>query len=69
LTAPDLLQLGIIDGIIPEPLGGAHRDPGQAAREIKKTIEETLEELSGLTADELLEARYNKFRKMGVYKE
>jgi acetyl-CoA carboxylase carboxyl transferase subunit alpha len=69
LTGKELVDLGVIDGTIPEPLGGAHRDPEETAAEIKKTIIENLEELSKLSTDELLEARYNKFRNMGVYKE
>ncbi len=69
LTAHELLDLGIIDGIIPEPLGGAHRNPEETADEIKKAIIENLEELSGLTEDELLEQRYKKYREIGVYKE
>ncbi len=69
LTAPELLELGIIDGMIPEPLGGAHRQPGLVAEEIKKTIVRNLKELSELPAEELVEGRYKKYRDMGVYKE
>ena len=69
LTGEELVDLGVIDGTIPEPLGGAHRDPKETAAQIKKTIIENLEELLKLSTDELLEARYNKFRNMGVYKE
>jgi acetyl-CoA carboxylase carboxyl transferase subunit alpha len=69
LTAPELLELGIIDGMIPEPLGGAHRNSELTAEEIKKTIVKTLEELSKMTAEELIEARYKKYRNMGIYKE
>ncbi|MFH1553051.1 MAG: acetyl-CoA carboxylase carboxyltransferase subunit alpha [Candidatus Omnitrophota bacterium] len=69
LTAPELLKLGVIDGIISEPLGGAHRNPDLAAQEIKKTILKKLKELSALTVEELVAARYNKYRSIGVYKE
>jgi len=69
LTAPELLELGIIDGMIPEPLGGAHRDPQTTANEIKKTVLQNIEELSKFTPDELVEARYRKYRNMGVYRE
>ncbi|MFQ5953080.1 MAG: acetyl-CoA carboxylase carboxyltransferase subunit alpha [Candidatus Omnitrophota bacterium] len=69
LTAKELASLGVIDGIIPEPLGGAHRDPKGTAEEIKKTIEENLKVLLGLSTDKLLEARYEKYRQMGVYRE
>lgn len=69
LTAPELLELGIIDGIIQEPLGGAHRDAEFAAGNIKKAIVESLQDLSELTKEELVDARYKKFREMGSYKE
>lgn len=69
LTAPELLDLGIIDGIIPEPLGGAHRNPELAAGEIKSTIISSLDELFKLSTEELVEARYKKYRDMGVYRE
>lgn len=69
LTAPELLKLKIIDGIISEPLGGAHRDPQRAAEELKKTLLKTFEELSGMATKELLEKRYKKYRDIGVYEE
>ena len=69
LTAPELLELKIIDGMIEEPLGGAHRNPELAAAQIKETIIESIKELSALTGDELRESRYKKYRDMGVYKE
>ncbi len=69
LTAQELLELGIIDGIIPEPLGGAHRDPEKTADGIKKTIRKSLRELSKLSSEELVDQRYEKYRTMGVYKE
>jgi acetyl-CoA carboxylase carboxyl transferase subunit alpha len=69
LTAEELLKIGIIDGIIPEPLGGAHRDPKVTATEIKNTIVKTLKELSALPVEELVQARYEKYRNMGEYKE
>ena len=69
LTAPDLLELGVIDKIIPEPLGGAHRDYQQAAQILKEEILKTLDELRVLTAEELLEKRLHKFRVMGKYIE
>ena len=67
LTAPELLELGIIDGIIPEPLGGAHRNPILSANEIKKNIEKSIKELSALSEEELLEVRYKKYRNIGIY--
>ncbi len=69
LTAQELLGLKIIDGIIPEPIGGAHRDPKETAEAIKKTLLQNIEELSRLSVDELLSARYAKYRGMGVFKE
>jgi acetyl-CoA carboxylase carboxyl transferase subunit alpha len=64
LTAQDLLQFGIVDGIIPEPQGGAHNDFELMASNIKKVIETDLQDLMQLSADEMLERRYHKFRKM-----
>jgi acetyl-CoA carboxylase carboxyl transferase subunit alpha len=65
LTAPDLLQAGIIDEVIPEPIGGAHTDPAAAARIVDEVLARTLREVSSLTSEARLEARYNKFRNMG----
>lgn len=65
LTGQDLIKMEIIDGIIPEPLGGAHRDPEKCAANIKEAILKSLKELKALDKDELLKARYNKFRSMG----
>ena len=65
LTAKDLLNLGLIDEEIPEPLGGAHRDPEKAAQNIKKVIKKALKELKAIPKEELLKLRYEKFRKMG----
>jgi acetyl-CoA carboxylase carboxyl transferase subunit alpha len=69
LTAPDLLSLGMVDSCISEPQGGAHRDQAQAAANLKEAILKNLNEISQLPIEELLTARYNKFRKMGVFKE
>jgi len=66
LTAQDLLRMGLIDEIAPEPLGGAHRDPAQMAQTIKSIILENLKELSVMGKEELLKSRYKKFRAMGV---
>jgi acetyl-CoA carboxylase carboxyl transferase subunit alpha len=67
LSAFDLQELKIIDRIIPEPLGGAHRNPGEAADILKKEMLNDLEELSKLGTEELLQKRIEKFRNMGVY--
>jgi len=67
LTAQDLLGFGIIDEIIPEPLGGAHRDaPALIATTLQK-IEETLARLSALSAEDLVEERYRKYRRIGAW--
>jgi acetyl-CoA carboxylase carboxyl transferase subunit alpha len=65
LTAPHLLELGVIDGIVKEPLGGAHSDFDAAAAALKEAIVEAFSELSELSADQLVEERYQKFARMG----
>ena len=65
LTAPDLLKAGIIDEIIPEPIGGAHTDPVAAAASVDEALTRSLAEVKALTSDARLEARYEKFRNMG----
>ncbi len=67
MTAQDLLQLGLIDEVIPEPLGGAHRDFEQTAQDVGRTVNKALEELRAISRKELPEMRYQKFRKMGVF--
>jgi acetyl-CoA carboxylase carboxyl transferase subunit alpha len=67
ITAPDLLHLGLIDGIIPEPGEGAHTDPDAAAEFVRTTLRASLAELSGLTPKQFIDDRYNKFRKMGSF--
>jgi acetyl-CoA carboxylase carboxyl transferase subunit alpha len=67
LTAPDLLRLELIDGIIPEPPEGAQADPDRAAEEIRETLRAALLELLPLTPQQLVEQRYARFRKMGSF--
>lgn len=67
ITAPDLLALGVIDGIIDEPFGGAHRDLIQQAGLVKAVIVEQLEQLGRLTPDQLIQDRYEKFKQIGEY--
>lgn len=69
LTAKDLLEMKIIDGMIKEPLGGAHRNPQEAAENIKKTIKKDLNALKGLSKEKLVDTRYAKIRSIGVFKE
>jgi len=67
LTAADLSRLGVIDEIIKEPLGGAHRNPQRMAEDLKEVVERHLKELEKVTTEELLSLRYEKFRKMGTF--
>lgn len=69
LTAPNLLKLGVIDTIVPEPLGGAHRDPHQAAHNLEQFITRTLRDLKRTKTENMLERRYEKFREMGEFIE
>lgn len=69
LTAKDLHELGIVDEIVPEPLGGAHRDHQQAASFLKEAILRHLMDLKRMTPDELLKERYKKYRRMGSFHE
>jgi acetyl-CoA carboxylase carboxyl transferase subunit alpha len=66
LTASDLLRHGLIDGIVPEPPGGAHRLPAEAAKEVKRTILEELDALSKVPLDRLLATRREKYRRAGA---
>jgi acetyl-CoA carboxylase carboxyl transferase subunit alpha len=61
------LELGVVDGIVPEPEGGAHTDPDEAARLLGEALREVLEELESVPADELKRTRRAKFRSLGVY--
>jgi acetyl-CoA carboxylase carboxyl transferase subunit alpha len=69
LTGKDMLSLKLIDGIVKEPLGGAHNDLKWMAQEIKKTIVSNFEELNAIPVDELIQQRIDKFCAMGVVKE
>jgi acetyl-CoA carboxylase carboxyl transferase subunit alpha len=68
LTAPDLLEIGVIDRIISEPMGGAHRNPQQAAIALKAALFEELRSLKKIKPDKLVQQRIQKFEKMGVWK-
>jgi len=69
LTAQDLLKAGLIDGIIPEPGGGAHRDPEKTAANIKEAIMKNLDELKDIPSEELTKMRYEKYRRIGKFKK
>ena len=69
ITAQDLKKLNVIDEIVPEPEGGAHADPTAAAELLAPVLERTLRELTKLKPPQLLDERYKKFRKMGVFEK
>ncbi|MEM6690619.1 MAG: carboxyl transferase domain-containing protein, partial [Planctomycetota bacterium] len=68
-TSDNLQRLGVVDDVIEEPLGGAHRDHHQMAARIKAYLSRTLEDLVDRPIDDLLEDRYAKFRRIGVFME
>ena len=69
LTADDLQELGLIDGVIPEPMGGAHRDPIVASETVKEAIASAISTLGEMDLEQVMEERYAKFRGMGVFSE
>jgi acetyl-CoA carboxylase carboxyl transferase subunit alpha len=69
LTAPDLIELGIADDVVPEPPGGAHSDPEAAAQLVRESLRRHLADLIDLSPAQLLTQRYRKFRQIGVFKE
>jgi acetyl-CoA carboxylase carboxyl transferase subunit alpha len=69
LTAEDLLRFGLIDAVVPEPPGGAHEDPDAAAQLLADHLRRALDGLAPLSPDELVQRRYEKFRRMGNFFE
>ncbi len=69
ITAERLLKLGLVDSVIPEPLGGAHRDPQAMAETVKNALLSALSEVQSLSAEQLVEHRRSRFSAYGVYKE
>jgi acetyl-CoA carboxylase carboxyl transferase subunit alpha len=69
MTAADQVELGIVDVVVPEPSGGAHVDPVETARRLKAVISDQLERLSRVPLDDLVEARYRRYRSLGAYTE
>jgi len=69
MTSKDLVKLGVIDEVLYEPLGGAHRDHFLMASRLKMYLRNALRELTAMAVDALVEARYRKFRRMGAYLE
>lgn len=67
ITAPHLVELGVVDGIVREPPGGAHQDPAAAAKLLGEAVWEHLQSLSRLSPDQLRDDRYNRFRAMGSF--
>jgi acetyl-CoA carboxylase carboxyl transferase subunit alpha len=67
MTAEDLISLSLIDGIIPEPPGGAQEDPAAAAENLRLALIECFDELANMTGEQLVDHRYQKFRKMGNF--
>ena len=67
LTAQDLQDFGIVDTIVPEPLGGAHREPAATVATVLDTVDAALAGLTAKDAGELLEERYQKYRRIGAW--
>jgi acetyl-CoA carboxylase carboxyl transferase subunit alpha len=67
LTAPDLLELRVVDAIIPEPLGGAHTDHRETARRVGDAVDAALVELEALAPEEVVARRHDRFRALGVF--
>ena len=69
LTAQDLMKLGVIDGVVQEPLGGAHRDYPAMMQTMKKALQDTLKQVQSQTTDEMLQARFTRLMSYGKFKE
>jgi len=69
VTAPDLLRLGVIDGIVPEPAGGAHRNWKATAANLRTALRDQLWQLKSRSPEQLVEERYDKFRRIGAFEE
>ncbi len=69
LTAGELEKLGVVDEVLPEPMGGAHHDPAQAAAALRYALQKHLNDLRGLPVVTLLDARYERYRRLGVFTE
>ncbi len=66
VTAPDLLELGVVDEIVPEPSGGAHADPAAAIEAVGNAIDKALSSIEKVPIEKLLDERYRRFRSLGV---
>jgi acetyl-CoA carboxylase carboxyl transferase subunit alpha len=69
LSADHLEKLGVVDEVVAEPTGGAHNDPAQAASALKYALHKHLNDLRALSLEKLLEARYERYRHLGVFEE
>lgn len=69
MTAGDLIRFGVADGVVPEPRGGAHHDPKAAAESVKSAVAAALDRLRCIPTQKLLNGRYEKFRKVGIFSE
>ena len=69
LTAQDLQRFGIVDEVVPEPLGGAHRDSSGSVARVLGTIDAALGRLAALDSQKLVEERYRKYRRLGVWQK
>ncbi|MFW5923903.1 MAG: acetyl-CoA carboxylase carboxyltransferase subunit alpha [Planctomycetota bacterium] len=67
ITAPDMMEFGVVDEIIDEPLGGAHRDPIQTADNLQQYLSRTLQDVSEVDTETLLDQRYQRYRSLGIY--
>lgn len=67
ITAPDLFQMKVIDEVVEEPIGGAHRDPRRAAELLKEAVTRNLAEIKNIPIEELVKLRYEKFRNLGIF--
>jgi acetyl-CoA carboxylase carboxyl transferase subunit alpha len=67
MTAPDLLRLGVVDRVVDEPAGGAHQDHDAAARAVEAALDDALRGLESSSAEDLVEDRYQRFRRMGAF--
>ena len=69
LSADSLEKLGVVDEVVAEPSGGAHNDPAQAAAALKYSLHKHLNDLRALNTDKLLDTRYDRYRRLGVFEE
>ena len=69
MTAPDLLEFGVIEKVIAEPRGGAHEDANAVAKNLKKAFAEALARMADMSGEQLVNERYQKFRNIGVFGE